>query len=812
MLAAGTGVISGTPTQTETSTFTVQVKDSESTPETASTQLSIIVYSGLAIETRSLTNGLITNSYAASLQAEGGTSPYTWTLISGSLPPGLTLASTGAISGTATTQGNYVFQAQLKDSEPTPTTLTANFLISVLASTPLSITRQENIETVGTAFNVTLQTNNTAGTVTGTAPYTWSIASGTLPAGITLSSTGLVSGTPTTAGVSYLSVKVTDADNNTAIGPYTLEIIPSTLAFDNTTLPNGNVGLVYNGSDAVQISGGASGTGYTASITSGSLPPGLSMSTKGLITGTPTTAGAYPITIMVTDAASNTVSQAFTLNVYQDAPCPTGSESELSGTYTFAVHGFSGYGLGYPEAAVISFTANGSGGITSAEGDVNISTAGGSQLLTFTAASTYSVGANGLGCLSLVTANGTGNIAVAFSLNGLVSGVATKGKIINFDARAFGADELTIFGPPTHNVSLFTGGLLRQTPADFTLATLATDLAFGLSGNDASIGHFGMVGSLNNSASGTFSDVFADWNDSGSVQSNLSGGSGGFTGTPDAHGRVLASMTIGGRTFNYVAYIVNADAILLVSSDAISVNPIVSGLMLVSYTTVSNSDFSGNYIYGASGSDASNGGNGFWTTGVVTLDSTNQSFSGTEFRYEYDCPCGNAGGSAAPISGTYALNAASRRVSYAVSGGESGPVVYLSLPATGILGFLLDTTTGSGATAYEGEVLDQPAGTYSNSSLSGSFTISSGDQATNFEDTVVGTASFSNGTGTEVEDTSEPAASGGGVGGIGLYSIQADGTGRLGDNDSTTILVTNGTTVYGIDYSQQSSPYLVFVH
>ena len=126
-LNAGTGGIAGTPTAAGTSSFTVQVTDGQVPADTATRALQITVldvsYDPLVITTTSLPNARRNKNYSRTLTATGGLAPYTWSVVSGSLPPGLTLnAATGVISGKATTLGTYAFTVQVRDSQGTPVT------------------------------------------------------------------------------------------------------------------------------------------------------------------------------------------------------------------------------------------------------------------------------------------------------------------------------------------------------------------------------------------------------------------------------------------------------------------------------------------------------------------------------------------------------------------------------------------------------------------------------------------------------------------------------------------------------------------
>ncbi len=137
---SGAGLISGTPTALGTFNFIAQVTDSASpTPSTATQSLSITVVAILISTPATLPSGVVGKAYSVTLQANGGTLPYTWSVSSGSLPGGLTLnPSTGVISGTPTTAGNFSFTIQVKDSaSPTPLTATVTFTISITNPVPV---------------------------------------------------------------------------------------------------------------------------------------------------------------------------------------------------------------------------------------------------------------------------------------------------------------------------------------------------------------------------------------------------------------------------------------------------------------------------------------------------------------------------------------------------------------------------------------------------------------------------------------------------------------------------------------------------
>jgi hypothetical protein len=191
----------------------------------------------------------------------------------------------------------------------------------------------------GTAYSATLTATG------GTIPYSWSISAGALPIGLSLNgSTGAISGTPTGNGTSSFTVKVTDSTTptaQTATKSFTITVAAAVTPLQITTssLSAGQVGVAY--STMLQATGGT--TPYSWSITVGALPAGLSLTAStGVISGTPTTSGAASFTVRVTDAASNTASQALSIVVAAAGPqlsptvSPTNPVLNQGGSVTFS--------------------------------------------------------------------------------------------------------------------------------------------------------------------------------------------------------------------------------------------------------------------------------------------------------------------------------------------------------------------------------------------------------------------------------------------------------------------------------------------
>ena len=269
--------------------------------------------SPLNITTTSLPSATLNYSYNTTLGATGGVTPYTWSIASGSLPPGLNLdPASGFISGTPTMTGTYPFTVQVSDSQSPPAT----------ASTPLSITvnatlTQLNIVTTALPSGTQNQTYSAMLAATGgLTPYNWSVTTGSLPRGLSLnSSTGAITGTPSGEGISNFTARVTDSSSPpaTASAQLSITITPAVpFRITTTSLPPGLVGVAY--SAMLTAVGGV--YPYTWAITAGSLPNGLHLNANtGAITGTPTTVGMPDFTVQITDSETPPVTATGRLSI-----------------------------------------------------------------------------------------------------------------------------------------------------------------------------------------------------------------------------------------------------------------------------------------------------------------------------------------------------------------------------------------------------------------------------------------------------------------------------------------------------------------
>ena len=266
-----------------------------------------------------LPGGTLGMVYSHALTAIG-TRTVTWSLMNGSLPDGLTLSSEGVISGTPSEIGTFMFNV-------TATDITGNivlrFSMTVAAAAPEIATSSLPNGTVGTAYSQML-------TATGTGTISWSVASGSLPAGLSLSSdTGAISGTPTATGMFSFVVKAT-GDNGSDMRALSMNVAATAVAPAITTssLLGGVIGTVY--SQTLTATGTAP---ITWSVESGSMPDGLTLLSGGAISGTPSAAGAFDFTVKA-ENGTGSVTKALSITITATAVAPAITASSLLGGVT----------------------------------------------------------------------------------------------------------------------------------------------------------------------------------------------------------------------------------------------------------------------------------------------------------------------------------------------------------------------------------------------------------------------------------------------------------------------------------------------
>jgi hypothetical protein len=309
------GSLTGVPTTAGTYTFTVRVSDL--TTSAATRAFSVTVAPPLTLAANGPAAAMAGRAYSGNLKASGGTAPYTFSLASGALPNGVSLDSTGTLSGTPTQAGTYTLLARVTDSNGFASTRTYALVVEPVLSLNAGI---PPVATVGAAYSTTFTASG------GQGPYLFGLSPGSsLPPGLTLAPNGVLSGTPTEAGSYNITVQVVDAGFFSATAARTVTVKPAlTLSADG--LPDGTVGSPY--SARFSASGGTEP--YRFSIVAGAPPAGLRLTVGGTMSGTPTTRGTSSFTVQVTDANSVVDRRQFSVTIQAPAvtPSPTVTPTE----------------------------------------------------------------------------------------------------------------------------------------------------------------------------------------------------------------------------------------------------------------------------------------------------------------------------------------------------------------------------------------------------------------------------------------------------------------------------------------------------
>ncbi len=300
MTLSPAGVLSGTPgTGGAFPRIAVSVTDSvtgQTAQATFSLQVSIPALIGVPPHSTEVLQG---QSFSIALTANGGTTPYTWSLDSGALPPGVSVVSTGAVSGASGVAGNYTASVKVADSGGLTSTVSVPILVLGIASPGANLSGSVN------AFFSAAYSG-----VGGTPPYTYS-ATG-LPAGLSVSSNGVVSGFPTTAGASTIVVQVRDAAGFAISTSSSLTVsLGNPLSLSGLSTPDGKVNTSY--SQTFTATGG--NPPYSWSVVGGTLPTGLSLSSGGQLSGVPVQAGAFAFRVQVADSTGGSANAAASLNI-----------------------------------------------------------------------------------------------------------------------------------------------------------------------------------------------------------------------------------------------------------------------------------------------------------------------------------------------------------------------------------------------------------------------------------------------------------------------------------------------------------------
>ena len=576
------GVLTGTPTTAGPITFTGTVTDSSN--NTASRMYTLPVYATVTITTASpLPAATVGSPYTTTLTASGGSGGYNWS--ASGLPGWLTLSSSGVLSGTPPTPGPVNFSVTVTDS--TSHTATKDLTLPVNSALVIGSTTLP-AATVGSVYSYNFTASG------GSGGYMWSASE--LPAWLTLTPTGFLTGTPPTPGPVSFGVTVTDSSNHSTSASVTLPVNPALVISTTSPLPLAVAGVPYS----TQFVGtGGTGSGYM--WTASGLPEWLSLSSSGLLAGTPPVPGSVTFSVRLADSANNMATSMFTLPVSApNPPLTITTASPLppatvgvaytqqltavggSGTYSWAASGLpsgftlssSGFLTGTPTSATpIAFTATVNG--TTSKDFVLPVNAG----VTITTASPLPPATVGTAYTQQLTATG-GNGSYSWAASGLPSG---------FSLSSSGLFNGT---PTTATPIAFTATVNGTTSKDFVLPVNA-----GVTITTASPLPPATVGvAYTQQLTATGGNGSYSWAASGLPSGFSLSSSGLLTGTPTTATPVNFTVTVNGTTSKDFTLPVNSGLMITNTSP---LPPATVGTAYTQQFTASGGE--GSYSWSASG-------------------------------------------------------------------------------------------------------------------------------------------------------------------------------------------------------------------
>ena len=568
--------------------------------------LALIQFTGCADKPATFNKVSILSPHGAQTIGQGQTVSIQVSVLNDSAAGGVTFGPVGfgTLTQTSTTTATYT----------APNPVTAETVVKIVITSVdfpnQSATLTVTVEPPPTITTTTLPTAPLNGSYSasvtatgGVPPLSWSITAGALPAGLKLSNstTGTVqiTGKATAAGSSTFTITVTDASAGDPPASQQLTIVVSSLAITTTSpLPSGTVGTVYDSPGLQFTASGGTGNDTWTVATGSTLPAGLSLSSAGLLSGTPTAGGTFTFGITATDSAipPAVVTSSFTLVISQAQQLTL-----LNGSYAFE---FSGYGANGFVAFAGTFTANGMGGITGGEMDYNSQE--GQPLNFANLLGSYAAGTDGRGTFTFT--NTTLPIAPIFAFSVNSSG---NGRFIEFDSsttRGSGRLELqTVTSCVVNN----TGTTTYTGDFAFGGSGFASTFATNGAGPLAFAGRFSAIPPVVAATPGSLAQGEMDTNTPGFVTIDDSSVSGSYNSGADSTHCTLALTSGSLDNPHYSVYPISSSDAFMIETDTVNnITPyLTAGEMIqqIGQPFVTSGVLSGTMVGGLSGQLISGG-------------------------------------------------------------------------------------------------------------------------------------------------------------------------------------------------------------
>ncbi|MEO8026216.1 MAG: putative Ig domain-containing protein [Bryobacteraceae bacterium] len=305
------GLLTGTSSGAGHFEFTVKVTaNDEQGPVSASQRCSVDVVPPIIRITSAcpLPQAMVGSAYRTTLRATGPPGPFTWNVPDPSgLPSGIAVGTDGTVSGTPQSTGIYSFSIRASDGAGSVPVAQACSLAVI--PPPVSLVGGNNCPipdgTVGVPVSLQL---SAAG---GRPPYQW-LGAGSLPAGLSLSASGLLAGTPRAADTYPFQLQLTDQTGQVRSQACSMKIAESTVKITSSCpLPDATYGVAFR-TTPLMASGGSDGYAWTST---GSLPPGITLSRNGVFGGAPSAGGAFSFGLVATDRDGSQGSKACSIRV-----------------------------------------------------------------------------------------------------------------------------------------------------------------------------------------------------------------------------------------------------------------------------------------------------------------------------------------------------------------------------------------------------------------------------------------------------------------------------------------------------------------